>query len=95
MAVGALAAGALALRGDSQKDERGYLSTSAESFAAGTRAIARDNLDIYLDGAEELVDSTGLGDIRLDVESQSDKPVFVGPDGPGLLVPQWRLARGS
>jgi hypothetical protein len=78
MAVGALAAGALALWGDGQKDERGYHSTSAESFAAGTHAIATDNLDIDLDGADELVDSTGLGDIRLDVESQSDKPVFVG-----------------
>jgi hypothetical protein len=78
MAVGALAMGALAFSGDSQKDERGYLSTSTESFTTVTHAIATDNLDIDLDGAEELVDSTGLGDIRLDLESQPDKPVFVG-----------------
>jgi hypothetical protein len=78
MAFGALAVGVLAFWGDGQKDERGYLSTSAESFATGTHAIATDNLDIDLDGAEELVDSTGLSDIRLDVESQSDKPIFVG-----------------
>jgi hypothetical protein len=78
MAVGALGLGALALWGDSKKDERGYLSTDSQSFAAGTHAIATDNLDIDLDGVEGLVDSTGFGDIRLDVDSQSDKPLFVG-----------------
>lgn len=77
-AVGALGLGAFALWGESEKDERGYLSTDSQSFAAGTHAIATENLDIDLDGAEELVDSTGLGDIRLDVESQSGKPLFVG-----------------
>jgi hypothetical protein len=78
MAMGALGLGALALWGESEKDDRGYLSTDSQSFAAGTHAIATENLDIDLDGAEELVDSTGLGDIRLDVESQSDKELFVG-----------------
>ena len=78
MAIGALGLGALALWGDSQKDERGYLSTDSQSFAAGSHAIATENLDIDLDGVEGLVDSTGLGDIRLDVDSESDKPLFVG-----------------
>jgi hypothetical protein len=78
MAVGALALGALALWGESEKDESGYLSTDNQSFAAATHAIATDNLDIGLDGAEALVDSAGLGDIRLDVESQSGKSLFVG-----------------
>ena len=78
MAVGALGVGALALWGDSKKDERGYLSTDSQRFAAGTHAIATESLDIDLDGVEELADSSGLGDIRLDVDSQSDKPLFVG-----------------
>ena len=77
-AVGALGLGALALWGESEKDERGYLSTNSQSFAAGTHAIATESLDMDLDGAEELVDSTSLGDVRLDVESQSGKPLFVG-----------------
>ena len=77
-AVGALGLGALALWGESEKDERGYLSTDSQSFAAGTHAIATESLDMDLDGAEELVDSTSLGDLRLDVESQSGKPLFVG-----------------
>jgi hypothetical protein len=37
------------------------IATSAESFATGTHAIETDNLDIDIDGAEELVDPTGLG----------------------------------
>jgi hypothetical protein len=77
-AVGALGLGALALWGESEKDERGYLSTDTQSFAAGTHAIATESLDMDLDGAEELVDSTSLGDVRLDVESQSGEPLFVG-----------------
>ena len=77
-AVGAVGLGALALWGESEKDERGYLSTNSQSFAAGTHAIATESLDMDLDGAEELVDSTSLGDVRLDVESQSGKPLFVG-----------------
>ena len=77
-AVGAVGLGALALWGESEKDERGYLSTNSQSFAAGTHAIATESLDMDLDGAEELVDSTSLGDVRLGVESQSGKPLFVG-----------------
>lgn len=77
-AVGALGLGALALWGESEKDERGYLSTDTQSFAAGTHAIATESLDMDLDGAEELVDSTSLGDVRLDVESPSGEPLFVG-----------------
>jgi hypothetical protein len=78
LAVGALGVGALALWGDSQKDERGYISTNSERFGAGTRALATESLDVDLDGAEGLVDATALGDIRLDVASKTDKPVFVG-----------------
>jgi hypothetical protein len=78
LAIAALGVGGLALWGDSQKDERGYISTGSERFAAGTHAIATESLDVDLDGAEGLVDSTGLGDIRLDVATQSGKPAFVG-----------------
>jgi hypothetical protein len=78
LAVGALSVGALALWGDSQKDAQGYISTDSERFAASTHALATESLDVDLDGAEGLVDATGLGDIRLDVASQTDKPVFAG-----------------
>jgi hypothetical protein len=78
MAVGALGLGGIALWGESQKDEGGYISTGSERFAASTHALATESLDIDLDGAEGLVDATDLGDIRLDVAPQTDKPVFVG-----------------
>jgi hypothetical protein len=78
LAVAALGVGGLAFWGESQKDEGGYISTDSERFAASTHALATESLDVDLDGAEGLVDSTSLGDVRLDVAPQSDKPVFVG-----------------
>jgi hypothetical protein len=77
-AAGLLAAGGLALWGDSQKDSDGYLSTDTHRFEAGTRALATENLDVDLDGADWVMDTNDLGDVRLQVESRDDKPVFVG-----------------
>jgi hypothetical protein len=78
LAIGALGLGGLALWGDSQKDDRGYISTDSERFATTTHALATENLDIDLDGAQELVDSTGFGDIRVEATSRTGEPVFVG-----------------
>jgi hypothetical protein len=77
-AAGLLAIGGLALWGDSKKDSDGYLSTDTHQFEAGTRALATENLDVDLDGSEWLMDTNDLGEVRLQVESQDDKPVFVG-----------------
>lgn len=77
-AAGLLAVGGLALWGDSQKDSDGYLSTDTHRFEAGTRALATENLDVNLDGADWVMDSSDLGKVRLKVDSQADKPVFVG-----------------
>jgi hypothetical protein len=73
-----LAVGGVALWGDAQKDDQGYVATDSHRFEAGTRALATENLDADLDGAEWLMDETDLGQVRLGVESRSDKPVFVG-----------------
>jgi hypothetical protein len=78
IAVSLIGLSGLAFWGEGQKDDQGYLSTDAQPFTASTHALATENLDMDLDGIEELVDSTGLGDIRLDVAPQSGKPVFVG-----------------
>ena len=78
MAVALIGFGALALWGNSQKDDNGYLSTDTHRFAASTHALATDNLEIDLDGAEELLNSTDLGDIRLEVAPEGDKSMFVG-----------------
>jgi hypothetical protein len=77
-AFGLLAAGGLALWGDSQKDEHGYISTDNDRFATSTRALATENLDLDLDGLGEVVGSDSFGKVRLEVASNDDKPVFVG-----------------
>jgi hypothetical protein len=78
IAVGLLAGGGLALWGNAQKDSDGYLSTDTHRFEAGTRALATENMDIDLDGADFVMDTGDLGKVRLQVESRDDKPVFVG-----------------
>jgi hypothetical protein len=78
LAVAFIAAGALLLWGDSQKDDRGYLSTGKDRYAASTYALASDNLDVDLDGAGWIMDRDDRGNVRLAVESSAGKPVFVG-----------------
>jgi hypothetical protein len=79
LAVGFIAAGALLLWGDSKTDDQGYLSTDKDRYAASTYALATDNLDIDLDAAGWIMDRRDdLGDVRLAVESNDGKPVFVG-----------------
>jgi hypothetical protein len=77
-AVALVAGGALALWGDSLKDDDGYLKTDTERFHAGTRALATDNLDVDLGDADWLAESDDLGKIKVTAESRDDKPLFVG-----------------
>jgi hypothetical protein len=78
LALGLLAAGGLLLWGDSRKDDDGYLSTRTERFATSTYALATDNLDVEFDGADWIIDRDRFGKLRLTVESNASKPVFVG-----------------
>ena len=78
LAVALLAGGALALWGDSQKDDDGYLKTDTEHFHAGTRALATDNLDVDLGDADWLAQSDDLGKVEVTAESHDGKPLFVG-----------------
>jgi len=78
LAIGLIAAGAVLLWGESEKDDQGYLSTGKDRYAASTYALASDNLDVDLDGAGWIMDHDDLGNVRLAVESSAGKPVFVG-----------------
>src|SRR4029453_1300968 len=78
IATALLAGGALALWGDSHKDDDGYLKTDTERFHAGTRALATENLDVDLGDADFLAQSDDLGKIKVSAESRDGKPVFVG-----------------
>jgi hypothetical protein len=76
--LGLLAAGGLMLWGDSQKDDQGYLTTRTERFATNTYALTTDNLDIDLDDADWFVSRDRFGKVRLTVDPNAAKPVFVG-----------------
>jgi hypothetical protein len=78
LAVVLLGVGTLLLWGNAHKDADGYLTTAHEPFAAQTYALATDNLDIDLDGADFLLDPDGLGRVRVDAEPRDGTPLFVG-----------------
>jgi hypothetical protein len=78
VALGLLAFGALALWGDAQKDDQGYLATSAHRFSASTYAIATDELDIDLGGPGSVIERDRYGRLRLQATSNTAEPVFVG-----------------
>jgi hypothetical protein len=76
--LGLLAAGGVLLWGESNKDDEGYLTTRTERFSTNTYALATDNLDLDLDGLDEVLDHDTYGEIRLKVDGRPDAPVFVG-----------------
>jgi len=78
IAVVLLALGGIALVADSKKDADGYFSTGSQRFATDTHALATDNLDFDLGGAEAIVDGEDLGTARLQVTPRNGEPVFVG-----------------
>jgi hypothetical protein len=78
IAVALVAGGALALLGDSQKGDDGYLKTDTERFHSSTRALATENLDVDLGDADFIAESDELGKIKVQAESRDGKPVFVG-----------------
>ena len=70
--------GGLALYGEIEKDDDGYLTTEAHRFTADTRALATENLDLDLGDGEWVVEPGDLGNLRLEAESRDGKPLFVG-----------------
>jgi hypothetical protein len=70
--------GSLALYGEVEKNDDGYLTTDAERFTADTRALATENLDVDLGGGDWTVEPGDLGKVRLEAESRDGKALFVG-----------------
>jgi hypothetical protein len=73
-----IAAGALALWGDSKKGDDGYLSTGTERFTTATRALESERLDVDVDGKDWIAGVEDLGDTRLTVAAAGGEPVFAG-----------------
>jgi hypothetical protein len=70
--------GALALYGEVEKDDDGYLTTETHRFSADTRALATENLDLDLGEGDWVVEAGDLGKVRLEAKSHEGKPLFVG-----------------
>ena len=70
--------GTLALYGEVEKDDDGYLTTEAHRFSADTRALATENLDLDFGGGDWVVEPGDLGKVRLEAESRDGKELFVG-----------------
>src|ERR671911_190575 len=70
--------GSLALYGEIEKDDDGYLTTDAQRFSADTRALATENLDVDLGEGDWVVRPYDLGKVRLEAESRDGKELFVG-----------------
>jgi len=68
--------GVAALYGQVKKDDDGYLTSEAHRFETGTRALATENLDIDLGGADWVADD--LGRVKIEGQSNDGKPLFVG-----------------
>jgi hypothetical protein len=76
LASALLFGGAAALYGEVKKDDDGYLTSKTHRFETGTRALATENLDIDLGGADWLADD--LGRVKIEAQSKDGKPLFVG-----------------
>ena len=78
VAAAFLAVGGALFWGESEKDADGYLSTGSDRYATTTHAIATEDLDLGNRGAGWIVDKDAYGKVRLRVEPNAGKPVFVG-----------------
>src|SRR4051794_1633474 len=77
-AVGLIVGGGALVWADHEKDSDGYLMTGKHRFTAQTAALHTENMDINLDGADWLVSEPLVGKVRVKVDQESSKPVFVG-----------------
>ena len=78
LATALVLGGSLALYGELEKDDDGYLTTDTHRFSGDTRALATGNLDVDLGEGDWVVRPDDLGKIRLDAESRDGKELFVG-----------------
>ena len=78
LATALVLGGSLALYGEIEKDDDGYLMTDAHRLSGDTRALSTGNLDVDLGEGDWVVRPDDLGKLRLDAESRDGKELFVG-----------------
>ena len=79
LSLAAFALGGVALWGDAQRDDDGYISTATHRFTASTSALTTEEIDTGADvprwaGGDDAV----YGKWRMRVESRDGGPVFAG-----------------
>ncbi|HET8822578.1 MAG TPA: hypothetical protein VFM57_13605 [Thermoleophilaceae bacterium] len=78
LATALVLGGSLALYGEIEKDDDGYLMTDTHRLSGDTRALSTGNLDVDLGEGDWVVRPDDLGKLRLDAESRDGKELFVG-----------------
>jgi hypothetical protein len=80
VALGIGGAGGVGLWADTtQRDGTGFLVTSSEHFATDTHALLTDEINVDLDGPDQLFTDEILGDARLRITpSRADQSIFIG-----------------
>jgi hypothetical protein len=78
VSLGFLATGAAALWADGEKDAQGYVSTGTDRFHTGAAALRTENLDLDLDGVDDVLSPDEYGKVRVSVKPRADKDLFVG-----------------
>jgi hypothetical protein len=79
LSLAAFALGGVALWGDAQRDDDGYISTATHRYTASTAALTTEEIDVDADipgwvGGNDAV----YGKMRMRVESRDGGPVFAG-----------------
>ena len=73
------AAGAVALWGDSQRDDQGYFSTATHRYTASTSALTTEEINVDADIPSWLAGGDdSYGDLRLRIAAGDGGPVFAG-----------------
>ena len=79
LSLATFAAGAVALWGDSQRDDQGYFSTATHRYTASTSALTTEEIDVHGDVPNWVAgDDDIYGDLRLRVAAGDGGPVFAG-----------------
>jgi hypothetical protein len=78
LSLAAFAVGGVALWGDAQRDDEGYISTATHRFTASTAALTSEEIDVNADIPGWAGGDGAYGKMRMHVESRDGAPVFAG-----------------
>lgn len=78
LSLAAFALGGVALWGDAQRNDEGYISSATHRFTASTAALTSEEIDVNADIPGWAGGDDVYGKMRMHVESRDGGPVFAG-----------------